>query len=416
MMSTGIAAIAFQLFFPWNSEDQESLRTDTLNSIQDQSSESWSRKIGESFLRRHDGSVTYDSASPNQRWNYEQGLMLEAFHQMWLFTGDKRYFQFIKENIDRYVGSDGSIRTYSFDDFNLDNIGPGRALLTLSEETGDLKYKKAVDTLRKQLRDQPRTKEGGFWHKKIYPYQMWLDGLFMAEPFYAWYALKTNESGDFNDIIDQFVFIARHTRDLKTGLMYHGWDERRQQRWANPRSGCSPNFWGRAMGWYCMAIVDVLDFLPLSHPRRDTLVVILKDLSAALEKFCDKKTNLWYQVLDQGSRKGNYLEASASCMFAYAFAKGASKGYLDARYFEYAEATFKGVVDQLVTIDEHGYVDLHHTCQGAGLGGEQNRDGSFEYYTSEPQRTNDLKGLGPFLLTAIELEKTQQARTTGQGR
>lgn len=365
----------------------------------------WSKRIAESFLMRHPGAVTYDSLSPSEKWNYEQGLMLEAFHQMWLFTKDQRYFDFIKGNIDQYVDESGSIKSYTYDDFNLDNVAAGRALLTLYKETAGMRYKNAADTLRRQLENQPRTHEGGFWHKQIYPYQMWLDGLFMAEPFYAWYAKEFNEPNSFNDIINQFVFIGRHTRDPRTGLLYHGWDESKQQRWASQKTGCSPNFWGRAMGWYAMAIVDVLDFLPRNHPRRHELIAIFRDVSAAALKFQDQKTHLWYQVLDQGTREGNYREASASCMFTYAFAKGAHKGYLDKKYLAAAKESFQGIVKNLVSLDAKGFVDLLHTCQGAGLGGTPYRDGSYEYYIGERQRTNDMKGYGPFLLAAIELEK-----------
>ena len=373
---------------------------------------SWPVRIADTFIQRHPGGVTFDSASPNQRWNYEQGLMLVAFHQMWLLTHERKYLEFVKQNMDRYIGDDGSIRTYEYSDYTLDNIAPGRALLALYDETGLQKYKRAADTLRSQLRNQPRTKEGGFWHKKIYPFQMWLDGLYMAEPFYAWYAKETKTEDSFSDIIDQFVFIARHTSDARTGLMYHAWDESRQQRWANPETGCSPNFWGRAMGWYCMALVDILDLIPEGYPRRDTLVTILQNLSSSLAKYRDAKTGLWYQVVDQTGREGNYIEASASCMITYAYAKGASRGYLAGRYFSIAETTFASIIGNCTSTDEHGLVNLLHTCQGAGLGGHPYRDGSYEYYIKEPQRTNDLKGLGSFLLAAIEIEKgrTRRAR------
>lgn len=365
----------------------------------------WSKRIAESFVLRHPGSVTYDSGSPNQRWNYEQGLMLVVLRQMWLHKNDQRYFDFIKGNIDQYVEESGSIKTYKYEDFNIDNIAVGRALLTLYEKTGEQKYKFAADTLRKQLKNQPRTNEGGFWHKQIYPYQMWLDGLFMAEPFYAWYSVMTKEPKWFDDIVNQFVFIYKHTRDSKTGLLYHGWDESKQQRWADPETGCSPNFWGRAIGWYAMALVDVLDILSKNHPRQHELLSILKDISATLLKYQDKKTHLWYQVLDQGGRAGNYLEASASSMFAYAFARGVNQNYLEKKYSKVARETFQGIIENLVSVDSHGFVDLLHTCQGAGLGGKPYRDGSYEYYISEPQRTNDMKGYGPFLLAAIELER-----------
>jgi unsaturated rhamnogalacturonyl hydrolase len=386
------------------------LLTGVNDSLRISSTWPWSKRIAESFVLRHPGSVTYDSGSPNQRWNYEQGLMLVALRQMWLHTNDQRYFDFIKGNIDQYVEESGSIKTYKYEDFNIDNVAVGRALLTLYEKTGEQKYKSAADTLRKQLRNQPRTNEGGFWHKQIYPYQMWLDGLFMAEPFYAWYSVMTNEPKWFDDIVNQFVFIYKHTRDPKTGLLYHGWDESKQQRWANPATGCSPNFWGRAIGWYAMALVDVLDILPKNHPRRHELLSIFKDVSATLLKYQDKKTHLWYQVLDQGGRADNYLEASASGMFAYAFARGVNQNYLGKQYAKVARETFQGIIENLVSVDPDGFVDLLHTCQGAGLGGKPYRDGSYEYYISERQRTNDMKGYGPFLLAAIEIERGE-ART-----
>ena len=370
----------------------------------------WATRIAESFVLRHPGCVTYDSISPNQRWNYEQGLMLVALRRMWSHSNDRRYFDFIKGNVDQFVEESGSIKTYKYEDFNLDNIAMGRALLTAFEETKERKYKSAADTLRKQLQNQPRTHEGGFWHKQIYPYQMWLDGLFMAEPFYASYAVMTKQRRDFDDIVNQFVFVYKHTRDPKTGLLYHGWDESRQQRWADPKTGCSANFWGRAIGWYAMALVDVLDILPKDYPRRKELLRILKDVSATVLKFQDRKTHLWYQVPDQGTRQGNYLEASASCMCAYAFARGANRGYLDKSYLRTARETFQGIVNNLVSVDAKGFIDLFHTCQGAGLGGKPYRDGSYEYYVSEPQRTNDMKGYGPFLLAAIEIENAE-ART-----
>ncbi len=364
----------------------------------------WARRIAESFVQRHPGSITYDSLSPNQRWNYEQGLMLIALRSMWLHSKDQRYFDFIKGNVDQFVEKSGSIKTYKYEDFNLDNIAMGRALLTVYEETKETQYKSAADTLRKQLQNQPRTREGGFWHKQIYPYQMWLDGLFMAEPFYAWYSVSAKDSRAYDDIVNQFVFIYKHTRDPRTGLLYHGWDESKQQRWADPKTGCSPNFWGRAIGWYAMALVDVLDILPKDYPRRKELLTILKDVSAMVLKFQDKKTHVWYQVMDQGSKEGNYLEASGSAMFTYAFARGANRGYLDKSFFSAAQTSFGGIVDSFVSVDANGIIDLLHTCQGAGLGGKPYRDGSYEYYLSEPQRRNDMKGYGPFLLAAIELE------------
>jgi unsaturated rhamnogalacturonyl hydrolase len=367
--------------------------------------QAWSVRIAQSFLLRHPGAVTYDSASPDMKWNYEQGLMLHALLRMWEHTGDTAYFDFVRKNIDQYVDVRGAIRTYDLSSYNLDNIAPGRVLLALYRRTGEERYRAAADSLRRQLRDQPRTREGGFWHKKIYPYQMWLDGLFMAGPFYAAYASQCNEPGAFDDIANQFIWIEEHTRDRATGLLYHAWDASKQQRWSDPVTGRSPNFWSRAMGWYAMGIVDVLDVLPSDHRCRKQLLRILNKLADALWRVRDRRTSLWYQVTDKPSTPGNYLEASGSAMFAYAFARGARKGYIPRTFYDRAAHVFRGITKDLVTVDAAGLVDLHETCRGAGLGGAPYRDGSIAYYLGEPRRTNDMKGYGPFLLAAIELEE-----------
>jgi unsaturated rhamnogalacturonyl hydrolase len=368
------------------------------------SENSWAVRMADSFMKRHPDEISYEGEPKGGRWAYEQGVMLEAMRQMWVATGDNKFFRYIKKNVDQFVTENGSIKMYDYGTFNLDNIATGRQLLTLYENTHEKKYKIAADTLRKQLANQPRTHEGGFWHKKIYPFQMWLDGIYMAEPFYAEYAHLFNEPDAFDDIAHQIISIESHTRDPKSGLLYHGWDESRQQRWANPITGCSPNFWGRAMGWYAMGIVDVLDYFPQNHPKRKDIVEILQRLANVLVMYQDSASGLWYQVIDQGDRKGNYLEASASCMFAYAFAKGAKKGYLDAKLFQLAEKAFRGTIRELVAVDKDGLVNLHQTCQSAGLGGKPYRDGSYEYYISEPQRTNDFKAIGPFIYCALQVE------------
>lgn len=365
----------------------------------------WSKRIADSFILRHPGGVTYDSVHTSKKWNYEQGLLLVALEQMWLHSGDEKYFDFIKNNLDQYVEENGNIKTYSRTEYNIDHIGPGRALLAVYQKTKENKYRFAADSLRQQLREHPRTKEGGFWHKKIYPYQMWLDGLFMAQPFFTRYAVLFDEEDALFDIINQFIWMAEHTRDAKTGLLYHAWDESKQMKWANPETGCSPNFWARSIGWYMMALVDVLDFFPADHPARSHLIYILNSLIDPVLSFKDPQTNLWYQVVDQAGRKGNYLETSASCMFAYSIAKAVNKSYIDSKYMTIAEQIFEGVIKNKITVDENGYIDLHGTCKSAGLGGSPYRDGSYEYYISEPQRTNDMKGIGPFLLAAIEIEK-----------
>jgi unsaturated rhamnogalacturonyl hydrolase len=369
----------------------------------------WSLRIAQSFLRMHPDSIVYPTEAKSRRWNYEQGLMLEAFYQMWLHTNDTQYVQYVKKNLDYYIRSDGSILTYLYDEYQLDNITPGKAALRMFDLTHDSKYRIAADTLRNQLANQPRTNDGGFWHKKIYPYQMWLDGLYMAEPFYALYSVMFKDSSALDDVAKQFLLMARHSYDERSGLYFHGWDESKQQQWANPQSGCSPNLWGRSLGWFGMALVDVLDYFPESHPQRAELLKILNNLAIQMLKQRDAKTNLWYQVVDKPDEKGNYLEASVSSMFAYVYAKGANRKYLPAEFGARAEETFKGILKHLVRIDASVNVHLNNVCSVAGLGGAARRDGSVAYYLNEPQRVDDFKGYGPFFLAAIELEKYKAA-------
>ena len=347
------------------------------------------------------------------RWTYDHGLVLKGIERVYTATNDKQYFEFIQRSMDHFVSDDGSIRTYKIDEYNIDNILPGRNLLFLYKTTGAEKYRKAAALLREQLKTHPRTSEGGFWHKKIYPSQMWLDGLYMGEPFYAEYAKTFNDDAAFDDIAKQFILMERHARDDKTGLLYHGWDESKQQRWANPTSGRSPNFWGRAMGWYAMALVDTLDYFPAKHPQRAELIAILNRLARAVAKYQDPRSGLWYQVLDKGGAKGNYLESSAACMFVYALAKGVRNGYLNASYLKVSTDGYRGIQREFVKYDTDGHFNLAGTVSVAGLGGNPYRDGSYEYYLSEKVVTNDPKGVGAFLLAATEMEaaaKTNRVR------
>ncbi|HZM98228.1 MAG TPA: glycoside hydrolase family 88 protein [Pyrinomonadaceae bacterium] len=338
------------------------------------------------------------------KWTYDHGLVLKGIERVWINTGDKQYFDFIKRSMDHFVADDGSIRTYSQDEYNIDNILPGRNLLFLYKATREEKYKKAAALLREQLKTHPRTSEGGFWHKKIYPSQMWLDGLYMGEPFYAEYAVTFNEPAAFDDIAKQFILMERHSRDDKTGLLYHGWDESKQQRWANPQTGRSPNFWGRAMGWYAMALVDTLDYFPEKHKQRAELVAILNRLAQAVARYQEPRSGLWYQVLDKGTAKGNYLESSAACMFVYALAKGVRDGHLPDSYMQVARNGYSGILREFVKTDAHGQLNLEGTVNVGGLGGNPYRDGSYEYYLSEKVVTNDPKGIGALLLAAAEME------------
>lgn len=271
--------------------------------------------------------------------------------------------------------------------------------------TGEKKYISAAATLRRQLAEQPRTSEGGFWHKKIYPHQMWLDGMYMAEPFYGLYSRMTGDSAAFDDIVKQFTLCAGYCFDPKSGLYFHGWDESKQQRWANPETGCSPSLWGRSIGWYTMGLVDALEYIPPQHSQQQALLKILNDVCTHLLPMRDEKTKLWYLIVDKPNAKGNYIESSASAMFAYVFAKGARLGYLPAEFRQRAEETFNGLLNYAVTVDSSGIVHLEDVCSVVGLGGNPYRDGSLSYYACEPQRTDDFKGYGPFLMAAIELER-----------
>lgn len=306
--------------------------------------------------------------------------------------------------MDKFVQPDGSIRTYNLSDHNLDFILCGRNVLMLYRQTHEDKYLKAVQTLREQLRTQPRTFDGGFWHKKRYPNQMWLDGLYMAEPFYAEYAATFHEDTAFNDIARQFILMEKHSRDEKTGLLYHAWDASKKERWADPQTGRSPNFWGRAMGWYGMALVDALGQFPANHPRRKELLAILQRYAVAVKRWQDQPTGLWYQVLDKGNEKGNYQEASVSCMFVYTLAKAVRQKYLPANYIPVAQKGYAGIIKNFIRTDDKGLLVLDGTVQVGGLGGKPYRDGSYAYYLSEKVITNDAKGVGAFILAATEIE------------
>jgi len=337
-------------------------------------------------------------------WHYEHGLQVLAIQKAAEVTGEARYKRFVSDWIDRFIRADGSIRTYRVDEYNLDQINAGKLLFGAFERTGNERYRMALDLLRGQLRTQPRNYSNGFWHKLIYPYQMWLDGIYMAGPFLAEYARRFDEPATFEDVAHQICLIDEHSRDEKTGLLYHAWDESKTQRWADPATGCSPHFWGRAIGWYVMAIVDVLDHFPREQGHRPDLIAILNRTARALVKVQDETSGLWYQILDLPDRAGNYLEASASAMFVYAFAKGVREGYLAQDYFLSARRGYHGLLQNLIKVDSQGLLTLEGTCGGAGLGGEPYRDGSFEYYISEKIVPNDPKGVGPFILAALEME------------
>jgi len=356
-----------------------------------------------------------DSASFPPSWNYEQAIVLKALLNIWYTTGNPKYFSYVQQSIDHFIAEDGNIKTYQQNAFNIDNIPGGRVLLMLYNVTGDVRYYKAAALLREQLAQQPRTNSGGFWHKKIYSGQMWLDGLYMGEPFYTEWAASFKQDSSFNDIARQFILMEKHARDQKTGLLYHGWDESRQQRWANKSTGRSPNFWARAMGWYGMALVDVLEFFPQQHPQRKALQDILKRYAVAITRFQDKQNHLWWDVLDKADAKGNYTEASASCMFVYTLAKSVRLGLLPSTYLIPAQKAYDAIIKHFIQQDSSGQINLTGTVAVSGLGGEPYRDGSYAYYINEKTRINDPKGIGAFILAANEIE-IKATRTIGIGK
>jgi unsaturated rhamnogalacturonyl hydrolase len=360
----------------------------------------WSVRVAESVMRRN--------PQNHRRWDYTQGVVLGAIERVALARRDDAMLGYVKTNMDRWVKPDGTIEGYAMDDYNIDEISQGRLLFGLYGRTRDERYRKAADVLRQQLRTHPRTAEGGFWHKKIYPQQMWLDGLYMGQPFFAEYARTFNEPAAYDDIAKQFLLVTRHTRDPRTSLMYHAWDAAKAQPWADSATGLSPYFWGRAMGWYVMGVVETLEHFPANHPDRPAIIQTLRDAAEGIARVQDPVTGLWWDVMDQPNREGNYLEANASSMFAYSLARAARLGYIDAKYRETAERGFDGLLSNLVRENADGTVSLINVVQVSGLGGNPRRDGSYRdgsyaYYVSEPVVTDDYKGVGPFILAALEL-------------
>lgn len=339
------------------------------------------------------------------KWSYDIGVVLQGVKLAYQQTNDRQYLDYIKATMALYIQADGSIRNYEYEHFNLDSINNGKSALFLFEQTGDQKYKLACDQLYQQLQNMPRTTDGGFWHKQIYPQQMWLDGLYMAEPFYAEYILKFRPRSEMADVVQQFTLAYQHTLDEKTGLLYHAWNEDRRQPWADPKTGHSPHFWGRAIGWYLMGLVDTYEIIRDEFPKEaQQLQAIFLKTMVPLRSYRSGIYRAWYQVVDAGERHGNYLEASASAMIVYAMEKAARLSVLMPDWQVFIKDSYQGLLDNFVFYTKEGWLNLVRNCQVAGLGGADQRDGSFVYYISEPIITNDFKGYGAFLLAALEAD------------
>ena len=348
-----------------------------------------------------------DGQEGKLKWNYTTGLELKAFLDVYEHYGDTAVLNYVDAWYDAVIDSTGRIYKYKKSNYSQDHICPGRTLLQLWALNGKEKYRAALDTLYSQILQQPRTFDGGFWHKAIYPGQMWLDGLYMAEPFYAEYTLRfvqdsLQREANYADIVHQFTTVYDHTLDPATGLLRHAWDSTGEMFWCNPETGQSDHAWGRALGWYCMALVDVAEILPQGSAHKDALIGLLRQVYNVLPLYADPATGLWYQVLDQPGREGNYLEATASAMFVYVWLKGARLAYLPDQ--EGAVKAWQSLLDTFVRKDAEGLLNLDQCCEVAGLGGKQNRRGDYDYYIHEPVRSNDPKGIGPLIWAALEYE------------
>ena len=341
-------------------------------------------------------------------WNYIDGCMLNALLTLSEITGEAVFADFVETFVDSFVGEDGTIRTYDPAKYNLDDINEGRVLFPLYRKTGRKKYRLAADRLAEQLKDQPRTWEGNFWHKRIYPDQVWLDGIYMAQPFRALYARELGDR-DYSDIVHQIETVRRRMFDPEKGLYYHGYDASKTIFWADPTTGCSKHFWLRAIGWFATALADLMEIVD-DPAALDGLQPVFTELMAGIAPYAEADTGMYYQVVDQGAREGNYLETSGSSMIAYAMLKGARLGVLSQEYAILGKKTFDGILRRYFKA-EGADVELGGICLVAGLGPADNprRDGSYEYYISEPIVKNDAKGVAPLVMCYTEVIRSRPA-------
>ena len=363
-------------------------------------------RMAESEMQRYPESWQLDF-QPKLKWDYCHGLELGAMMDVYDRYGDRKFFDYALAYADTMVNEDGSIKKYKLTDYSLDRVNSGKILFRIYEQTKDVKYKKALDLLRSQFDGQPRNADGGFWHKKIYPHQMWLDGLYMGVPFLVEYAYRNSQPELYQEVIKQIKLVAQHTYDPENGLYRHACDVSKTEKWADPRTGQSQHCWGRAMGWYAMAIVDALDFIPLHEEGRDSVLAILDNIAVQV-KGLQSPEGVWYQVLDKSGEPGNYLESSCSAMFIYTLFKAVRKGYLDESYLQVARRGYEGFLKEFVKVDGKGLVTVTKACAVAGLGGKNYRMGDYTYYINETIRDNDPKAVGPFILASLEWERLKK--------
>lgn len=365
----------------------------------------WAKRMADSDQQRVPNPSMLDFVK-QPKWNYTHGLVCQSNQELYHFTKDKKYWNYALSYADQMVDSAGNIKGgYALSKFSLDQVNAGKIFFDIYHETQEPRFKLAMDTLYEQLLHHPRNADGGYWHKKHYPWQMWLDGVYMGDPFVAEYGATFRHPELIDDAIKQVELIQQHTYQEETGLNYHGYDEKKEQHWANKETGRSSHVWGRAQGWYCMALVDILDFIPENHPKRAWFISNLQQVYEAVLRAQDTSKGLWWQVMDQPGRAGNYFESTCATMFVYSFAKAYNKGYVEDEYWAAAKRGFQAILSQFIKENGDGTISIEKCCAVAGLGGKDKRDGSFEYYLSEPIRANDPKAVGPFILAAIELQK-----------
>ena len=372
--------------------------------------EPYSVRMIRSEMQRNPDATYLDGRNGVRKWNYTTGLELKSFMDAADRYDLPEVVAYVKEWADTMATEKGKVFGYKKSNYNVDHICPARIYFDLHDMYGDQdkRYRRVTRMIREQIDSQPRTKSGEFWHKQIYPNQVWLDGFYMALPFYAEYtrryAPKEQRDSLFADIVHQFVAGAENTYDPATGLFRHAWDESKSMFWCDPQTGLSAHAWGRATGWYAIALVEVLDYLPEDHPGYKTLIGQLNYFLEVLPKWADPKTGMWYQVLDCPDRKGNYQEATCSIMFTYAFLKGLRKGYIDDSHADYIKGLYQKFIDRFIKENPDGTISMTDCCAVGGLGGKQMRKGDFDYYLSEPIIDNDCKGVGPFIWASLEWE------------
>lgn len=371
-----------------------------------QSAAEFATKAAESEIRRHDQELAfgaYDSMRlRDANWEYTMGLLTQAIYEHGAHISDPELQQWAQGIVDSYITEEGDIRTYRLEEFNIDRINSGKILLRLYKDTGEEKYWIAAGHLREQLRQHPKLEAGPYWHKKRYPFQLWLDGVYMALPFLAEYALMTQDDAAIEQVIHEFEVARQFMRDAESGLYYHAWDEAKEQGWANPETGLSSYFWGRGMGWYAMALADTLAILQGEpEDRLEPLRAMAVEFATDILKYRSPR-GLWYQILDRGEQIGNYEESSVTAMFTYFLAKGANIGVLSDTFGDAALASYAAMLEHFVLVDKHEQHHFTQVCHVGGLG--YGRDGSYAYYMSEPILDNDPKGLGPYIMLGQQIE------------